>query len=131
MGGHFDTMCDHALRTAALLAGKPSTDTVTYNRTGETAITLTSPVQAATEFEAVQDDGGVSTWQSVDWLFQASDLSDLTPATPQRGDYVEHTDAAGTVRRYPLMAPPGFDHWRYMDRGRAWIRVHTKLTSEV
>jgi len=130
MGSAIDNMCDHALRTTALLAGKPSTETVTYNRDGADPITLEKPIQAESVWESELEDDSVVEWNGVDWLIPASQIEDLSPATPERGDYVEHTDAGGTVRRYDVMAPPGLRPWRFMDRGRGWLRVHTKLCSE-
>lgn len=58
--------------------------------------------------------------ENTDWLFAASALVSLTPATPVVSDWVEWGG-----NKYQLAAAEDGKHWRWVDPAQTWIRVHT------
>lgn len=89
----------------------------------------TTPVNATigkTVFQVDPGDGVITEWESRDYLITAADyqFSDA-PASPTTGDQVLEADPAGAWI-YELMAPAGEQLWRWSDRYRITIRIHTK-----
>jgi hypothetical protein len=70
----------------------------------------------------------LETLESRDYLIDAADYAPTGAASePQRGDRIIET-VGGTEHIYEVMTPaPGAPVFRYTDRYRVRLRVHTKL----
>lgn len=117
--------CDAAvvvsLRAARDLTGR----SLVYHRTIEDEDFDVVAIPGSSEFAEQQDAYAIHAWQSHDWLCPVADIGGV----PGPSDYVVET-MDGRVRRFDLMAPPGVQPWKFVDRGRVWVRLHTKLVSE-
>jgi hypothetical protein len=92
---------------------------VTYWR-GNDSVTAKA-VPASTTFEMADTSGSPITFVSSDWIFKADELViDGAVITPRRGDWVQ----LGALK-YDVLSD-GTQVYRYCDRGRTRIRVHTK-----
>jgi len=121
MGSRLDNATHYGLRAARTMAGV----SVTYSD-GAGSVSLTAVV-GETDWDETDASGDViSSYQSRDFIFLLSDLDDLTASLPDRGHTI--VDADGYT--YTLMAPTGLKPWRWADRNRKWIRVHTKKTAD-
>lgn len=125
MTSAFSNAIASGLKSIASLAG----EAVTYKR-GANTVQITGAVPGD-EYRGALVEAGVSVeQQKADWIFEASQLIVPTVGltTPRQGDLIEHT-AGGKVYTYEV-APPfsGDVSWRYSDRGRTRLRVHTRLT---
>lgn len=100
------------------------TRTVTYLR-GADGVDLPATI-GSTTFEQVDEYGVVRRTQARDYLLSAADLVLAGAVTePQAGDRIHETVGA-QVFLYEVMAPGGEPPWRYSDRYRQTLRVHTK-----
>jgi hypothetical protein len=116
----FSAAIAQALASVAAAAG----ETVTYHRgdesTGELTAVPGSQQRRAEDVYDVPVDAS-----SRDWIFEAAGLViDGVEITPRRGDQVRQT-VAGVETVYEV-ASDGDQVYRYCDRGRTRIRVHTK-----
>jgi len=112
-----------ALDSVADVAG----ETVQYWR-GTSWVTLTG-VPGSTTFETddAGDSGARVGFVSADWIFQVSKLVfGSTAITPKRGDLIKRTLGSKTLT-YEV-GFEGIQVFRYCDRNRTRIRVHTKET---
>jgi len=95
--------------------------TVTYKRGSASA--SVSATTGSTPFEATNDDGIVTHFESRDFLIDVADLEDF--GEPERGDQVLDT-LNGNVEIFEVVAPDGEEHLRYSDPERTVYRIHTK-----
>lgn len=95
-----------------------ASDPVTYSRA---PITLTcSAMKGTTSFDSEQADGSMIRFESLDYIFKASEFVPLL-GLPQGGDLIYD----GT-HIYEVLAINGSQPFRYSDRHRTLIRIHTK-----
>jgi hypothetical protein len=95
-----------------------ATDPVTYSR--DSVSLSIQATKGSNSFDSEQADGSMIRFESVDFLITASTLVPLM-GLPQDGDLIhdgEHT--------YELLALSGVQPFRYSDRHRTKLRVHTK-----
>lgn len=105
------------------LKSKVGTD-VTYVR-GSHSVPVTATV-GSTEFEQVDESGIVERIEARDYLIDTADLVlNSVTVLPARGDHVEETQG-GTTYTYEVMTLDGRPAWRYSDRFRTKLRIHTK-----
>jgi hypothetical protein len=83
-----------------------------------------SAIKGKTIEQAVDGQAVVAEVEHADWIFKVSELADLTPATPGKGDWIE--DAAGT--RYDVCERTGTGWWKHVDPAKTWVRVMTTET---
>lgn len=99
---------------------------ITYRR-GSDTVALTATV--GTELLRItESDGRVRTLRTErDYLITAADLViNSAVTTPARGDLIDET-IAGVTKRFTVLSPGGQEPaWRYSDRRRVRLRVHTK-----
>ena len=101
---------------------------VTYRR-GEREVMLPATLGSST-FEVINDIGVTETYESRDFLIRAADLAlDGQTFLPDGGDRIIDS-LAGRVMTYQVLAPGGQMPWRYSDRYRTTIRIHTKQVNE-
>lgn len=82
------------------------------------------PAASLDEFEAL--DGSTSSARRRDWLISTSAIDfGAGPVRPEAGDFVD--DGTDTWRVTPL---PTGEAWRWSDRSRAMLRVHTVQVTE-
>lgn len=95
-----------------------ASDPITYSRD---AVSLSiQAVKGTTSFDSEQADGSMIRFEAIDFLIEAATLLP-SMGLPQDGDLIhdgEHT--------YELLALSGVQPFRYSDRHRTIIRVHTK-----
>lgn len=100
---------------------------------GTLTCTIERAVKGRTTFQ-VDSEFGVLRFESVDWLFKASDLTfDGLPTVPQKGDLVVETIGIDQFT-YELSIPGGSgvsQAWGYSDPGRTQFRLHTVLIPNV
>lgn len=108
-----------ALKAARRVAGV----TVTYSD-GAGSVELQAIIGETQWDETDGSADVIQSYQSRDYIFKLSDLDDLTADLPARGHTIE--DADGYT--YTLISPTGEKPWRWADRNRIWVRVHTKKT---
>lgn len=85
-----------------------------------------------TEHPTSLEFGIVSMRESRDYLINAADyVLDGVEVLPDRGDRITETDAAGNTFVYEVL-PFGDDeqHFRFADRYRTRLRIHTKLVDQ-
>lgn len=95
-----------------------ASDCITYTRDA-VSIDMQATV-GSTAFESDQGDGGFVRFESKDFIFQAKKLVDRI-GLPKDGDTIhdgQHT--------YEVLSLSGSQPFRYCDRHRTLIRVHTK-----
>lgn len=113
---------DVALEAMLLLNG----EAVTYRR-GSVALSFDA-VQGVTEWDEIEPTGiATVTVKRHDWLYKLAELGLL--GKPQEGDTVTHVTESGTRVHTVMRGAPGEQAWRFMDRGRKWIRTHTVQTT--
>lgn len=97
---------------------------ITYHR-GSESVALSAAV-GRTIFELVDESGMVTRVESRDYLVAADDLIlGGAQVIPQRGDLIYET-VGQEVRVHELLSPGGEPAWRYSDRYRTMLRIHTK-----
>ena len=80
-----------------------------------------------TEFEQVDDAGGIHRIESRDYLLRPADLVlGSLPTLPLIGDRIREQDGQRTYI-YEVMAPGAEPPYRFSDPQRTTLRVHTKL----
>jgi hypothetical protein len=118
-----------AIRQGLATIGSVAGETVTYWR-GLQSVELTNAVPGTSEHDSqdVGDGGAVVAFKTHDWIFDAAELELAgVRIEPKRGDQIRHT-VAGVEHRYEVLAD-GRQTFRYCDRDRTRIRVHTnKMT---
>ncbi len=88
-------------------------------------------IQGRTDFEQTDNNGVLISFQSADWIGQASSLVDEmgTRIVPTRGDRIyRYNDEITFV--YEVLNLGSTPCYRYSDPERFCIRVHTKLIDE-
>jgi hypothetical protein len=103
------------------IAGKlidSASDPVTYSR--DSVSFNIDATKGSTAFDSDQGDGGFVRFESQDFIFKASQLFDRI-GLPKDGDLIHD----GT-HNYEVLALSGAQPFRYCDRHRTLIRVHTK-----
>ncbi len=100
--------------------------TVTYWRCSKSV--SVSATLGKTPFDVYDGNTGISSrWEARDFIVDPADLViDEETITPEVGDEIEET-IDGVAFRYQVLAPMDEPCWRYMDRHRNAIRIHTKL----
>lgn len=101
---------------------------VRYRRPSESRETAALTVTVgSTDFEQMGDTGAAIVVQSADWIVATADLrfDDGTTFEPRRGDLVEDAAVAGRVLTYEVRAPGNEPPWRYADRHRRQVRIHS------
>lgn len=79
-----------------------------------------------TLFQSDNGTGVTSEFESRDFLVAAADLVlDGSQTLPKAGDRIRET-AGGVTYVYEIMAPGNEPVWRYSDRERLMLRIHTK-----
>ena len=121
-------MTDRLATAAARLAARRKsrvTRSVTYSR-GDASVTVSVSV-GETTWEVIDSEGFTTKWESRDFIMTAADLV-LSGSTvlPARGDRIVETDDTA-VYTYEAMAPASEPVYRFSDRSRVAIRIHTKL----
>ena len=97
-----------------------ASDPITYSRGSVTFTMKATP--GSTPFESSQSDGGVLRFESKDFIVQASAFQLLDE--PKDGDKIN--DGA---HDYEVLALSGEAPFRYCDRHRTLMRIHTKQIS--
>jgi hypothetical protein len=95
-----------------------ASDPVTYSR--DSVSLSIQATKGTTSFDSEQADGSMIRFEAIDFLITASTLIP-SMGLPQDGDQIhdgEHT--------YELLALSGVQPFRYSDRHRTILRVHTK-----
>jgi hypothetical protein len=101
---------------------------VTYNR-GATSVAIFA-TKAQTMFRFVDEYGVTQRIESTDWLVRTADLTDAgITLDPQRGDQIDEVVGATTLT-FEVLAPNDEPHWRWHDRARSTLRIHSKLVGE-
>ena len=95
-----------------------ASDPITYSR-GAVSLSITA-TKGTTSFDSEQSDGSMIRFESIDYLIEAATLTP-TMGLPQDGDLIHDGD-----HTYELLALNGAQPFRYSDRHRTIIRVHTK-----
>lgn len=99
--------------------------TVVYRR-GAGSVELSATV-GSTAFDRTDEYGVVHRIESRDYLVAAADLVLGGDAvTPKAGDRITETGEA-RVHEYEVMSPGDEPAWRYGDRQRRTLRIHTKF----
>lgn len=93
-------------------------DPITYSR-GAVSLTLYATI-GNTAFDSEQADGSMIRYESRDYVIEAAKLVPLL-GLPQDGDLIHDGD-----HTYELLSLNGAQPFRYSDRHRTIIRVHTK-----
>lgn len=103
--------------------------TVTYRR-GADEVSVTASV-GRTEFDSIGDDGIVVQSESRDYRIAAEDLvlGGFT-VLPQRRDRIIETVGGKTITCEVMSLIGGEEPWRYHDRERGILRIHTRIVSE-
>lgn len=102
---------------------------ITYRRQPY-AVALTA-VKGRSEFNVETQPGIVEKIETQDWIISTSDLRlNGSLVLPKRGDVVEEVDG-GKTYRWEVMAPGGENVYRFSDRSRIQIRVHSSLIKVV
>lgn len=109
----------NAGRSIANLHGNP----ISYSRGDETFPLVAT--RGNTEFDKTTSDGVVTTIQSDDFLVPTADFAATGLGTPQRGDLISE-ELDGVTWIYELLPTEGERAWRYWDRHRQRLRIHTK-----
>lgn len=79
------------------------------------------------EFQVEDADGVRLEFNDRDFIFLAETLIlSAAVATPDRGDRVRVIAADGTEELFEVLAPAGYDVFRYCDPQKNQLRVHTK-----
>jgi len=100
------------------------TRSVVYER-GAASVEVPATI-GRTVFEVDDGFGVLERVESRDYLILAEHLVlDGQPALPQRGDRIREADGANVIV-YEVTAPGREPHWRYSDRDRKILRIHTK-----
>lgn len=97
-------------------------------RRGASSAAATATV-GRTPFETRDNEGNVvETFESRDYLLPAADYAPAgSQVEPQRGDQIDET-IGGTTYTYEVMTPDADGPvFRYTDRHRTQLRVHTSL----
>lgn len=125
-------MPDLLSNSTSWLAGRlqnAAGETVTYER-GLDSASLTAVI-GRTEWDSIEGEGLVTRIESEDFLIEAADLVLAGEQTePQRGDRIKRT-IGGTTHVFevlPFGAAGDEQPFRYSDRSRSLLRVHTKHT---
>ena len=120
-------MADVLERGAQWLCGQRHahmTRAVVYTRGGDSIELAATP--GRTEFEQVDGFGVIHKLESRDFLVRAVDLVLASVQTlPVAGDRISEADGDRTYI-YEVMAPGDEPPWRYSDRYRQTLRIHTK-----
>lgn len=96
---------------------------VTYRR-GTAAVALPATV-GQSDHEQIDEHGIVLRIETRDYLVLAADLTfGAGPVQPQAGDRIDEPDGDG-VRRYEVVAVGLDPPWRWSDRQRLTMRIHT------
>ena len=98
-----------------------ASDPITYSR-GAVSLTMCATI-GNTAFDSEQADGSMIRFESRDYIFEAAKLVPLL-GLPQDGDLIHDGD-----HTYELLALNGAQPFRYSDRHRTLLRVHTKQVS--
>jgi hypothetical protein len=99
-------------------------------RRGASSATATATV-GSTPFETRDGEGNVvQQFESRDYLMLAADYQPAgSQVEPQRGDQIDEV-VDGTTYTYEVMSPDdGTPVFRYTDRFRTQLRIHTKLVA--
>jgi hypothetical protein len=97
---------------------------VTYQRGALEAVVRATV--GRTEFELADDHGGVTRFESRDFLILAADLVlGATATLPQYGDHIVETQGALTFI-YQVLDQDGRPLYRFSDPYRKLLRIHTK-----
>jgi hypothetical protein len=110
---------------AAALKGNAGTS-VTYNRPGHAALTLTA-TKVRTQY--LQDQTyGIVREHDWDWIITAADLVLSSAATqPKKGDTIK--EVIGSVTNTYEVLPSGdLTEWDWLDPHRTMMRIRTKQT---
>jgi hypothetical protein len=96
-------------------------------RRGANTNTATATI-GSTPFETTDEAGNVvETFESRDYLIDAVDyMLGGQQVEPQRGDQIDEV-IGGTTHTYEVMSPGRGPVFRYTDRYRGRLRIHTKL----
>ena len=113
-------LTDIALETALAVSG----ERIRYER--ETAAIVFDAIPGASEWDEDMGGPAIVAAKSQDWIFRASNIASL--GKPEPGDLVKQETCDGETLVFTVMAPTGQQPWRFSDRGRRWIRLHTKQT---
>lgn len=95
-----------------------ASDPITYSR-GSVSLSIQA-TKGTTSFDSEQADGSMIRFESIDYLIEAATLIP-TMGLPQDGDLIHDRD-----HTYELLALNGAQPFRYSDRHRTILRVHTK-----
>lgn len=89
------------------------------------AIVAIDATRGRTPLESDSDDGGITRYETADYIFAKSKLIlNGSPTEPQQGDTITEDG-----KTYTVIALPGLQPWNYSDQHRILIRVHTKQTA--
>lgn len=117
------TMPDLLRRASCLLAdtfAEHAASEVVYSRSAQTS--RFGATVGRTQFQSDDGNGGITEWQSVDFIVKAEFLKlDGLPFTPRRGDRITF---CGSV--YEVLAPIDGPAYRKCDAFGYAIRIHTK-----
>ena len=115
------TAQDRAITAGLSAMGRFGGREITYRR-GSESIEITA-IKGRYPIEQLSGETLVNTAELTDWIFLVAELADLTPPTPQRGDWIEYQSL-----RFDVVSLPGLDCFGYSDPQRTWLRVHTVQT---
>lgn len=118
-------MIHSASRWLATVRAEHASREVSYQRGEHTIDALTATV-GHTVFRT-QTAYGFERTEARDYLIATADLVlDGQVSLPERGDQIRETDGEQTFI-YEVMAPAREPCWKYSDRNRETLRIHTKL----
>lgn len=128
MPNPFSRAADLAIRVA-----RKNTQTPITIRRGELSAAIAAAGVGSTIFELEDLGEGVATrFESKDFLVATSEYDfGSGPVDPAEHDLIEEIDERlGRLITYEVSAPPPEQPWRWMDRWRGHLRIHTKRVSE-